>query len=421
MLIIISYTLEINGPGWVYKTIKGLGKKAKILSIDVKHMRVVLFSGNYNYVADGANKALNRLVRFMEDQGVTLQVYSPTSNSPAFEPAGTLISVPSVPVPGRGEYRIGFGLSDKLKTQIKAFDPHLFHLSAPDLLGHSALKFSETLGVPAVASFHTRFDTYFKYYGASWIENYTRKKMARFYARCQRVYVPSRSVGDQLIQDNILDESLRIWSRGIERDRFNPEKRSLEWRRAQGIADNDIALTFVGRLVKEKGLIEYANLVDALEVKGHPIKALIIGEGPEREALQKRLPSAIFTGHMSGEDLTQAYACGDIFINPSLTETFGNVTLEAMASGLPAICSIATGSIDLVKDGQTGFLVENDDLKAWVERTDRLISDRDLLKSMGNAARIASADYDWSKIMHGLLGEYIHVIDASGLDLRKAS
>lgn len=381
-----------------------------LLPIDAKDMRVVLFSGNYNYVADGANKALNRLVRFMEGKGVQIRVFSPTSERPAFEPAGTLISVPSMPVPGRGEYRIGFALSQTLKSEIEAFDPHLFHLSAPDVLGHSALQFSEKLGVPAVASFHTRFDTYFKYYGISWIENFVRQKMAKFYARCQHVYVPSKSVGDQLIKDNILSENLRVWSRGIERDKFNPSYRDMNWRRDIGIDDSEIAMTFVGRLVKEKGLIEYANLIDALQEKNLPVKALIIGDGPERTNLQKRLPDGIFTGHLSGGGLSRAYASGDIFINPSLTETFGNVTLEAMASSMPAICSIATGSVDLVENGKSGYLVEHDDLTAWVIVATKLIEDGKLRSDMGDYARSASRAYDWTIILNGLLEQYREVI-----------
>ena len=385
-------------------------------------MRIALFSGNYNYVADGSSKVLNTLVRFMESQGVTIRVFSPTSDTPAFRSVGTLISVPSMPVPGRGEYRIGFGLSGELKDRIRAFNPHLFHLSAPDLLGHSALGFSEKLGVPAVASFHTRFDTYFRYYGAGWVGNFSRRKMARFYARCRHVYVPSPSVSRQLVEDGILDESLRVWSHGIERDRFHPDHRDMGWRRAHGINDDEVAVTFVGRLVKEKGLTEYADLIHALEARNLPVKALVVGEGPKRAAMQKRLFKGIFTGHLSGEDLSKAYACGDIFINPSLTETFGNVTLEAMASGLPTICSIATGSMDLVNDGVTGYLVDNDDMDTWVDLSEKLVRDTELRYAMGTAARkaSASASYDWSVIMHSLLDQYKEVIGTASQPSRKA-
>ena len=373
-------------------------------------LRVALFSGNYNYQADGANKALNRLVAYLERQNIEVLVFSPTSDTPAFKPSGTLISVPSMPVPGRGEYRIGFGLSEKIKRQIKLFKPTLIHLSAPDVLGHSALKFAEQNHIPAVASFHTRFDTYFKYYKLGWIEPICRAKMAKFYNRCEHVYVPSPSVGHVLQSEGIVGDNLRVWGRGIDGERFHPKHRDMGWRRSLGIEDNDVVLSFVGRLVREKGLTEYADLVDSLSQRGSPIKALIIGDGPEHSALRKRLPTAVMTGHISGEDLARAYASSDLFINPSLTETFGNVTLEAMASGVPAICLKATGSQDLVKDGKTGWLIESVDNPDWIEKTATLCTDAPLRRHMGDVARRESLDYNWDRIMQSLLDQYLEVI-----------
>lgn len=373
-------------------------------------MRIALFSGNYNYITDGANMALNTLVTYLERHGAEVLVYSPTSRRPAFKPAGTLISVGSIPVPGRGEYRIGFGLSDKLKRQIRAFRPNLFHLSAPDVLGHSALKFAETLGVPAVASFHTRFDTYLRYYGLGWAESYCRKKMTQFYDRCHHVYVPSRSIGDALAKDGIVGDNMRIWSRGVDREKFNPTHRDMAWRRSLGIDDEEILLGFVGRLVREKGLDDFAALVEALVLRGLPVKALVVGEGPERKSVRKRLPSAVMTGHLSGGNLTRAYASSDLFINPSLTETFGNVTLEAMASGLPTICLNATGSADLVQHKKTGLLVESIDSAAWIDGTAKLCRDHALRRQMSRNSRRASASYDWEQIMLNLFSQYKGVL-----------
>ena len=373
-------------------------------------LRVALFSGNYNYQADGANKALNRLVAFLENQGIEVLVFSPTSATPAFEPSGTLISVPSIPIPGRGEYRIGFGLSGKLKRRIARFNPTLIHLSAPDVLGHSALKFAENNNIPVVASFHTRFDTYFKYYKLGWIEPYCQRLMEQFYARCAHVYAPSKSVGEALEDQNIVNGNLRIWSRGIDRERFHPKHRDMEWRNSLGIRDTDVALGFVGRLVREKGLSEYADLVSTLTDQGLPVKALIVGDGPEHKAIKRRLPEAVMTGHVTAHELQRAYASCDVFINPSQTETFGNVTLEAMASGLPTICLQATGSNDLVQHGKTGWLIDTADNPDWAKKTAILCRDEKLRNRMGQAARKASADYQWHQIMQALLQQYQEVI-----------
>ncbi len=377
------------------------------------NMRIALFSGNYNYVTDGSNMALNTLVSYLEKSGAEVLVFSPTSSTPAFKPAGTLVSVGSVPVPLRKEYRIGFGLSDKLKRRIRAFNPTLFHLAAPDVLGHSALKLSEALGIPAVASFHTRFDTYLRYYGFGWVEPYCRIKMAKFYNRCQHVYVPSPSVGNVLKKEGILGRNLRYWSRGVDRERFSPKHRDMKWRRTLGIKDDEIVLGFVGRLVREKGLDEFARLVDNLNASGLPVKALVVGDGPEGKTLRKLLPGAVMTGHLSGHDLARAYAACDLFINPSQTETFGNVTLEAMASGVATVCAHATGSTDLVQDGKTGLLAKSADDADWVNATAKLCRDHMLRRKMGTAARRASAAYDWGRIMQGLFEHYQEVIESS--------
>ncbi len=160
-------------------------------SVAARPLRIALFSGNYNYVRDGANQALNRLVAYFEAQGHKVRVYSPTSPTPAFPPAGTLISVPSISFPGRGDYRLARGLPESLKRDIRAFAPDIFHLSAPDPLGHSAKKLARAMGVPVVASVHTRFETYLEYYGLGWVRPMGEALLRRFYAGLDEVFVTS--------------------------------------------------------------------------------------------------------------------------------------------------------------------------------------------------------------------------------------
>ena len=318
-------------------------------------MRIALFSGNYNYVRDGANRALNRLVSYLEKQGVEVLVFSPTTATPAFAPAGTLVSVPSVPVPLRSEYRIAMGLSESIRKKVEAFKPDLIHLSAPDWLGYSALRYALRRGIPAIASFHTRFDTYFSYYGLPWLDRAFSRYLGHFYRHCERVYAPSESMAQEM-RSAKMGRDIRIWSRGVDGSFFNPSMRSLDWRRSHGIGDDEVVMTFVGRLVLEKGLDVFADVSEALTRQSKDHRVLVVGDGPERDKFARQFPSAIFTGFLSGEDLSRAYASSDFFLNPSTTETFGNVTLEAMATGLPVICADATGSRSLVKHGKNGFL-----------------------------------------------------------------
>ena len=381
-------------------------------SLEPQALRVALFSGNYNYITDGAAVALNHLVAYLERQGVEVLVFAPTAETPAFDYAGTLVSVPSVSLPGRrGEYRLGLGLPQAARKRLKAFSPTLIHLSAPDILGYAALRFARKMGIPAVASFHTRYDTYVRYYGLQWLVGLVRRYLRHFYGLCEEVYVPSDSVAAVLEQDGLLS-GVKLWSRGVDHALFHPRRRDMAWRRSNGLLDDEVVVVFVGRLVLEKGLACYSDVIDALRDQGLPCRALVVGDGPERAWMEKRLPDAVFTGYLDGDDLARAYASSDIFLNPSLTETFGIVTLEAMSSGLPAVCANATGSRSLVVDGVSGFLAAPENVAAFTDCVARLAKAPLLRTSLGRAARVRSEAFGWDAAMADLLENYYCVLRA---------
>ncbi|WP_417320903.1 glycosyltransferase family 4 protein [Emcibacter sp.] len=372
---------------------------------------MALFSGNYNYIKDGAALALNRLVAYLERKGFEVLIFSPTTDTPAIRDfAGTLLSVPSIPVPGRGEYRIALGLTGDVRKRLDAFDPDIIHLSAPDYLGYSAQKYGKEHGLPVVASFHTRYETYLQYYGLGWAEKYLMKYLRYFYQRCDHVYVPTESVAE-ILEQNDLARDIRIWSRGVETNLFNPEKRDLNWRQSLGIQNNEVVISFVGRLVLEKGLDVLADFSHRLKRRGLAHRVLIVGDGPARKKLEKMLPDALFTGFLHREELARAYASSDIFFNPSITEAFGNVTLEAMACGLPAICADASGSRCLVKPGETGYLIDPDNPEGYVEAAEELIGSPNRRTAMRMAARVKALRFDWENVMRGLLGHYIEILN----------
>ncbi|WDI32880.1 glycosyltransferase family 1 protein [Hyphococcus flavus] len=383
-----------------------------------KKLRVALFSGNYNYVMDGPVRALNMLVAYLERQGHEVLVFAPTSRKPAFQHSGTLVSVPSVAFPGkRSEYRLGLGLRGGLKRRLKEFSPDIIHIAAPDYTGKSALGYAGKNNIPAVASFHTRFDTYPRYYKMSWLEKHLTNYMRRFYARCEHVYAPSHSMVDELRADEI-GRDIRLWTRGVDGALFNPGKRDVGWRRANGIADSDVLVAFVGRLVLEKGIDIFADAFKRAQAKNSSLKALIVGDGPERQAFAELLPGAVFAGYLQGEDLARAYASSDMFFNPSITETFGNVTLEAMASGLPSIGAAAAGSKSLIEDGVTGF-VADPCAKGFAEKISFLASDAELRRQLGATARQRSERYCWDAILAELVKHYYEAIENFALSEQK--
>lgn len=375
--------------------------------------RIALFTGNYNHIMDGVSITLNRLVAYLERTGSEVLVFGPTVDRPAFEHTGTLVPVPSIPMPGRDEYRISLRLPRDVRLRLEEFDPDIVHVATPDVLGLKARAYAIEHDKPIVASYHTHFSSYLKYYHMSALVPLMWSYLRWFYAECEHIYVPTTSMADVLREEGI-DRGLEIWPRGVYIDRFHPDHRSMEWRRSRGLGDDEVVIAFISRLVLEKGPDIYARTVHALRDEGLPVRGLIVGEGPARHVIEEHLPAGVFTGHLTGEDLSTAYASSDIFLFPSETETFGNVTLEAMASGLPAVCADATGSSSLVLHGETGFLVPPGDETAFVLHTRALVEDTALRRRMGRRAREVATDYSWPVILGRIDDYYDRLLEEHG-------
>jgi phosphatidylinositol alpha 1,6-mannosyltransferase len=366
-------------------------------------LRLALFSGNYNYTRDGSNQALNRLAAYLIGAGAQVRVYSPTTDTPAFEPAGQLVSAPSVAIPGRGEYRLALGLTRALRADLDRFQPTAIHLSAPDLLGAQAGRWGRKQGLPVVASLHTRFETYLSYYGLDWLRPGAERYLDRFYRGCDRVLAPNAPIAG-LLRDQGLGERVRVWGRGVDRERFSPARRDTAWRQSLGVADHEVVVAFLGRLVMEKGLDVLAETM--VRLRGQPIRPLIIGDGPARAFLEAKLPEAVFTGHLDGEALGRAVSSADILFNPSLTEAFGNASLEGMAAGLAVVCPRAPSTSALITGGLDGVLIEGADAKAYAGAIQGLVAEPMRRLRLGRAARLSSARYDWGTICSSVLDVY---------------
>ncbi|WP_290542330.1 glycosyltransferase family 1 protein [Aestuariivirga sp.] len=370
---------------------------------------MALFTGNYNYIKDGVALTLNRLVAFLEKRGVPVLVFAPVAETPAFEPAGELVPVPSFAIPTRREYRIATGLPEAQRKRLADFRPTLFHIAVPDILGYRALRLAEKWNVPVVASYHTRYDTYLRFYGLGLFEKLGRRYMKNFYNRVRRVYPPSESMAE-IIRAQGQSRHVEVWARGVDSELFSPARRDMAWRRALGIADNEVAVSFAGRLVKEKNTAVYMRVMNMLAARGLRVKPLVIGDGPEMAAMRAGLRNGVFAGFLHGQELARAYASSDIFFFPSESETFGNVTLEAMASGLPAVNAIASGSTSLVVEGETGYLVSARDEAGLAARLEQLATDGGLRIRMGGAARARALSFSWDAILSGLLDSYRTVL-----------
>jgi glycosyltransferase involved in cell wall biosynthesis len=373
-------------------------------------LRIALFSGNYNYVRDGANQALNRLVAYLLRQGVNVRVYSPTTDAPAFEPTGELVSIPSVSIPLRSEYRLGLGLPSRVRRDLEKFRPNIIHIAAPDIIGHRAVTWARRHRVPAVASVHTRFDTYLAYYHLQALEPLARGIMRRIYRRCDALLAPAESLA-AVLRAQRMNRHIAIWTRGVDRQQFNPGRRDMEWRRSLGIADNELVVAFLGRIVMEKALDVFADTIATLAARRVPHRALVIGEGPARPWFEEHMPAGIFVGHQVGNDLARALASADVFFNPSITEAFGNVTLESMACALPVLAALATGTTSIVRDGETGVLVDPGDVEAFADALEAYARDPELRRRHGEAGLEYARSMDWDTINANALKTYMRVIE----------
>ena len=378
--------------------------------MDPQDLRIALFSGNYNYVRDGANQALNRLVGYLLRQGAQVRIYAPTVEKPAFPPTGEVVHVPAMPIPLRSEYRLPLALTPRVRRDLAEFRPNVVHIASPDIVAHRAVSWARRRNIPAVASIHTRFETYLAYYHLELLEPYARSLLRRLYRRCDAIVAPAESTA-AVLRAQRMNKNISIWTRGDDREQFHPGRRDMAWRRDLGIGDEEMVVSFLGRIVMEKGLDVFAAAVDALAARQVPHRVLVIGEGPARGWFEAQLPGAIFVGHQEGPDLARALASSDVFLNPSITETFGNVTLEAMACALPVVAAVATGATSLVRDGETGMLAEYSDIDGFADALEAYARDPELRRRHGEAGLAFARTMDWDNINSVVLNVYRRVIE----------
>ncbi len=377
--------------------------------MSISGRRIALFTGNYNHIADGVSLTLNRLVGYLMEEGALVKIFAPTIEKPALEHKGELVPVKSISAPGRPEYRIALGLSKAAKNELEIFDPELVHIATPDFLGRAALKWAKKKGLPVLATYHTHFASYLDYYKLGILESLLWNNLKKFYDQCDATFAPSQSMID-VLNSHGLSHNLGVWARGIEQDRFGPEHRSEVFRERHGIAKDEVVVCFISRIVAEKGVGVLSQVAVDLDQEGVKHKFLVVGDGPAKEGLEQDMTGAIFTGKLFGVELSQAYASSDIFLFPSESETFGNVTLEAMASGLACVVADATGSKSLVDHKINGFLAQARDVKDFYKYTVRLIKEQDLRESMGRKALEKASTYSWPSILAQMRENYLNLL-----------
>ncbi|HEX6924060.1 MAG TPA: glycosyltransferase family 1 protein [Longimicrobiaceae bacterium] len=367
-------------------------------------MRVVYFTESLYPLVDGVSRTLARLFDTLLLDRIDFRVISPF-RPPAQVPwQDRVFVVPYLRFPPYPDYRVSRPGGRALESALEEFDPEIVHVVSPTPMAIWAQRYARRSAIPSVASFHTDFVSYFRYYRVRPLERFGWAALRWFYHRSDRIYAPTETVARELREQGI--GPVELWSRGIDLDAYNPRHRDQELRGKLGVDDSLPLLLLVSRLVKEKDLADLVGIERELRARGVPFHLALVGDGPMREELEAALPDATFAGQQTGAELARWYASADVFVFPSTTETLGNVVLEALASGVPAVVVDRGGPQDLVRDGENGYVAPANDIVGISDRLERLLRDRTLRRSMGEAARRSASGRDWHTINRDLVSSY---------------
>lgn len=319
---------------------------------------------------------------------------------------------PGLILPFYPEVRMGLPLYRYFTRAWRKNPPDLVHVVTEGPLGWAAVRAAVSLDVPVVSDFHTNFHTYSKYYGAGvgrpWINRYLR----RFHNRTLSTMVPTKALKLAMAEDGY--ERLAVVGRGVDTQLFSPKRRHHGLRERWNCGPGDPVCLYVGRLAAEKNLDLVMDAFDAFK-RGQPrAKMVLVGDGPWRDKLRQKLPEAIFAGVRRGESLARYYASADLFLFPSLSETFGNVTMEAMASGLAVLAFDVAAAGTYIQDGVNGTLVDAQNTASFVDRAAALARNSAMWLSLGKKARETAAKCTWSDVVDDLENVFFKALNAKG-------
>jgi glycosyltransferase involved in cell wall biosynthesis len=373
-------------------------------------MRVTLVTETYFPQVNGVSRTLGELVRFLRKNGDEVQLIYPDYGEPLDREQ--VQTVRSIVLPFYREIRLPLPPFGHVHRAIQSFQPDVIHIATEATLGWSVLRRASSRRLPVVSSFHTNFDQYSGHYGVGWARAIIWRYLRWFHNNTRETYVPSETTITELEGRGF--ERVVLWRRGVDSSLFRPNRPGrLDVRRALGWAADDVVITYVSRIAPEKNVDYLADGLAIVASERPDVRFLLVGDGPSRPALEQRLGSiAHFAGYLQGDALADHYAASDIFAFSSLTETFGNVVLEAMASGLPVVALRAGGVGESVHSGTTGILVDPSEPPAsFASALVRLIEHPEQRMAMALAARDYAVSQSWDAIMGGLRERYQRVID----------
>ena len=362
-------------------------------------LRIAVVTETWPPEVNGVAMTLAKLVQGLSHRNHDVQLIRPRqtkTDSPMSDSSLEEVLMRGMPIPRYPELKLG--LPSK-KTLVKTWTlrrPDVVHIATEGPLGWSALQAAKVLKLPVTSDFRTNFQSYSKHYGVGWLRKPIVAYLRKFHNATACTMVPTRELMRTLSQNGFAN--LKVVSRGVDTKLFNIAKRDTSLRSSWGATDDTKVLISVGRMAPEKNLDQVLKTYDALKSTGQAFKLVMVGDGPLKEQFQKRYPEIIFPGMLSQSNLAAYYASSDLFIFPSQTETFGNVTLEALASGIPVLAFDCAAARDWVQTGINGWLVAENNPEGFAAQAVAIFNSKDLLDQITQSTRQQVVHLDWDQI-----------------------
>ncbi|MEY3061359.1 MAG: hypothetical protein RI892_1339 [Pseudomonadota bacterium] len=362
-------------------------------------LRIAVVTETWPPEVNGVAMTLAKLVQGLSHRNHDVQLIRPRqtkTDSPMSDASLEEVLMRGMPIPRYPELKLG--LPSK-KTLVKTWTlrrPDVVHIATEGPLGWSALQAAKVLKLPVTSDFRTNFQSYSKHYGVGWLRKPIVAYLRKFHNATACTMVPTRELMRTLSQNGFAN--LKVVSRGVDTKLFNIAKRDTSLRSSWGATDDTKVLISVGRMAPEKNLDQVLKTYDALKSTGQAFKLVMVGDGPLKEQFQKRYPEIIFPGMLSQTNLAAYYASSDLFIFPSQTETFGNVTLEALASGIPVLAFDCAAARDWVQTGVNGWLIAENNPEGFAAQAVTIFNSKDLLDQITQSTRQQVVHLDWDQI-----------------------
>ncbi len=374
-------------------------------------LRVAVVTETYPPEINGVANTMRQLVRGLARRGHEVNLIRPRQGrgqTARDQDAVLETLVPGLPLPGYRGLRFGLPVYSRLRRLWHKWSPDVVYIATQGPLGHAALNAARAREVPAITGFHTQFEQYSQHYGLGILMHQISQTLKHFHNRSNATLVPTSELRDQLIDQGF--HNVHVFGRGVDTDLFTPARRNLALRAGWGSDAAGLVVLYVGRLAAEKNLDLALECFAAIALQDPSARFVLVGDGPGLERLRRDYPSYHFAGPRVGEELAEHYASGDLFVFPSLTETFGNVVPEAMASGLAVVAFDYAAAHSYIERWRNGVTVPMDEQSSFVSAALALAADRDRLRALGHAARRTAEGLDWERVIQGVEDQLRNVI-----------